>query len=41
MSKQSYRSSLKAENRSGTAPWWVLKVEEHVDIVPLLTVWSK
>ena len=37
MSIQSCRSLLKAENWSGSAPLQVFKVEEHVDIGPLLT----
>ena len=38
---QSCRSLLKAENWAGSAPWQVFQVEAHVDIGPLLTVWSK
>ena len=43
MSRKSYGSLLvpKAENWSGSAPWQVVKVEKHVDIGPLLTVWSR
>ena len=45
MSGQSCRSVLKAENWSGSAPGGaplqVLIVDEHVDIVPLLTAWSR
>ena len=33
--------SLKAENWSGSAPLQVFNVDEHVDIGPLLTVWSR
>ena len=41
MSNQSYRSLLKAKNRSGSAPWLVFNVEEHVDIGFFPTVWSR
>ena len=41
MSNQSYRSFPKAENSSGSASWQVVQVEEHFDIGPLLTVWSR
>ena len=41
MSRKSYGSLPKAKNRSGSAPWQVVKVEEHVDIRPLLTAWSR
>ena len=41
MSRKSYGSLPKAENWSGSAPWQVVKVEEHVDIGPLLTAWSR
>ena len=41
MSIQSCRSLLKAEIWSGSAPLQVFNMDEHVDIWPLLTVWSR
>ena len=38
---QSCRSLLKADIWSGNAPLQVFNVDEHVDIGPLLTVWSR
>ena len=34
-------SSFKAENWSGSAPLQVFNMDEHVDIGPLLTAWSR
>ena len=41
VSRKRYGSLPKAKNWSGSAPWQVVKVEEHVDIGPLLTAWSR
>ena len=41
MSNQSCRILPKAEHILGTDQWQVVQLEEHVDIGPLLTVWSR
>ena len=38
---QSCRCLLKAEIWSGSAPLQTFNVDEHVDVGPLLTVWSR
>ena len=41
MSSQSSRSLLEAGTWSGSAPLQAFNLEEHVDIGPLVTVWSR
>ena len=41
MSDLSHRSLPKAESWSGSAPWQVVKMEEHVDLAPLSKAWNR
>ena len=41
MLRMRYGSLPNSETWSGSAPWQVVKVEEHVDIGPLFTAWIR